>query len=85
VKWAYRYTSMRNQQDRDHALACTDSVDDSPVTHSIAQVPCEGSSEPLDIRMLVGIQAQMVKTTVQATNQSWIRSFIESLGVAGEL
>lgn len=39
-------------------------VDDPPVTHSVAQVSSQGTSEPLDIRMFVGVLTQTVKTAM---------------------
>ena len=59
---------MCYEQDGNDMLPFIHRIDDTPITQSIAEVSNKGTSEPLYVRMFVGVLAQELETTVQSTN-----------------
>jgi hypothetical protein len=55
---------MYYEQDRDKMSVSVYLIDDSPITYPIAEIPSKRASEPRDIRIFVGILAQVLKTTM---------------------
>jgi hypothetical protein len=57
------------QKDDDNSIAFFDAVNDPPISQAVTITPGQRSLEPPDIRMIVGIVADLLKAAIQLFDQ----------------
>jgi hypothetical protein len=72
-------TAMGNQQHSNHLVCFINLIDHSPITDPVASAACKGTSESLNVRMIVGVLLQLFKTAIEAIGKRLIDLLVKFL------